>query len=111
VLNKIYRHTQKNGEVSKVIKKCISHPTQAQHTLSAVGTVQVSHMLTSVRFSCLLSGCGTSFQNVAAGFLCIHVEVSRSVITVQREFHAWLKKDAPHKNNFFFKLRETHTAL
>jgi hypothetical protein len=36
----IYRatgHTQKNGEVSKVIKKCISHPTQAQHTLQAAG--------------------------------------------------------------------------
>jgi hypothetical protein len=24
-------------------------------------------------------------------------EVSRSVVTVQREFHAWFKRDAPHK--------------
>jgi hypothetical protein len=37
--------TQKNGAVSKVNKKCISHPTRAQHTLSAAATVQVSHAL------------------------------------------------------------------
>jgi hypothetical protein len=29
----------------------------------------------------------------------LRFEVSRSVITVQREFRARLKKDAPHKNN------------
>jgi hypothetical protein len=66
-------HTHKNGAVSKVIKEFISHPTLAQHTLSAVGTVQVSHALPAVRFSCLLRGRGTSFQDgVAAGecFLC-----------------------------------------
>jgi hypothetical protein len=28
-------HAQKNGAVSKVIKQFISHPTRAQHTLSA----------------------------------------------------------------------------
>jgi hypothetical protein len=33
----------------------------------------------------------------------LRFEVSRSVITVQREFHARFKKDAPHKNNVFFK--------
>jgi hypothetical protein len=48
------RHTQKNDAVSKVIKKCISHPTWAQHTLLAEGTVQVSHALPAVHFSCLL---------------------------------------------------------
>jgi hypothetical protein len=37
-------HTQKNGAVSKVIKKIISHLTRAQHTLSAAGTVQISQM-------------------------------------------------------------------
>jgi hypothetical protein len=31
-------HTQKNGAVSKVNKKFISHPTWAQHTLSAAAT-------------------------------------------------------------------------
>jgi hypothetical protein len=64
---------QKNGAVSEVIKKCIPHPTRTQHTLSAAGTVQVSHALPAVRFSCLLRGRGTSFQDGAAageGFLC-----------------------------------------
>jgi hypothetical protein len=42
--------TQKNGAVSKV-NKFISHPTQAQHTLSAAGTVQVSNALPAVHFS------------------------------------------------------------
>jgi hypothetical protein len=30
-------------------------------------------------------------------------KVSRSMITVQREFRARFKKDAPHKNNVLFK--------
>ena len=55
-------------------KKCISHLTRAQHTLSAAAaTVQVSHALPAVRFSRLLQGRGASIQNgVAAGkgFLC-----------------------------------------
>jgi hypothetical protein len=48
-----------------------------------------------VRFSCLLQGCGTSFQDgVAAeeGFLCAPFEVSRSVITVSVNFVHGLKK-------------------
>jgi len=58
---------------SKVNKKFISHLTRAQRTPSAAATVQVSHALPAVRFSCLLRGRGASFQNgVAAGngFLC-----------------------------------------
>ena len=46
------RYTQKNGAVSKVNKKFISHLTRAQRTLSAAATVQVSHALT---FSRLMS--------------------------------------------------------
>ena len=49
-------YTQKKGEVSKVNKKFISHLTRAQHTPSAAATVQVSHVLPAVRFSCLLRG-------------------------------------------------------
>ena len=45
-------YTQKNGAVSKVNKKFISHLTRTQHTPSAVATVQVSHALPAVRFSC-----------------------------------------------------------
>jgi hypothetical protein len=61
-------HTQNNDAVSKVNKKCISHPTRAQCTLSVAGTVQVSFALPGVHFSWLLRGRGTSFQGgVAAG--------------------------------------------
>ena len=45
---------QKNGAVSKINKKFISHLTRAKRTPSAAATVQVSHALPSVRFSCLL---------------------------------------------------------
>ena len=64
---------QKNGAVSKINKKFISHLTRAKRTLSAAETVQVSHALPAVRFSCLMRGRGASFQDgVAAGkgFLC-----------------------------------------
>ena len=49
-------YTQKNGAVSKVNKKFISHLTRAQRTPSAAATVQVSHALPAVLFSCLLRG-------------------------------------------------------
>ena len=66
---KVYTgYTQKNGAVSKVNKKFISHLTLAKRTTSAAATVQVSHVLPAVRFSCLLRGRGASFQDgVAAG--------------------------------------------
>jgi hypothetical protein len=41
-------HTQKNGAVSKVNTKCISHLTRAQHTPSAAATVQVSHLVITI---------------------------------------------------------------
>jgi hypothetical protein len=66
-------YTQKNGAISKVNKKSISHLTLAQRTPSAAATVQVFHSLPAVPFSCLLRGRGASFQDgVAAGkgFLC-----------------------------------------
>ena len=62
-----------NGAVLKVNKTFISHLIRAKRTPSAAATVQVSHALPAVRFSCLLRGCGVSFQDgVAAGkdFLC-----------------------------------------
>ena len=43
-----------NGAVSKVNKKFISRLTRAQRIPSAAATVQVSHALPAVRFSCLL---------------------------------------------------------
>ena len=62
-----------NDTVSKVNKKFISHLPRAQRTPSAAATVQVSHALPAVRFSCLLRGRGASLQDDAAagkGFLC-----------------------------------------
>jgi hypothetical protein len=37
--------------------------TRAQHTPSAAATVQVSHALPAVRFSCLLRGRGANFKD------------------------------------------------
>ena len=64
---------QKSGAVLKGNKEFISHLTRAQRTPSAAETVQASHVLPAVRFSCLMLGHGASFQDgVAAGkgFLC-----------------------------------------
>jgi hypothetical protein len=66
-------YTQKNGTVSKVNKKSISHLTRGKRTPSAAAAIQVSDVLPAVRFPCLLRGRGTSFKDgVAAGkgFLC-----------------------------------------
>ena len=52
---------QMKGAVSKVNKKFISHLTRAKRTPLVAATVQVSHALPAVRFSCLLRGCGASF--------------------------------------------------
>jgi hypothetical protein len=61
-------YTQKNGAVTKVKKKFISHLTLAKRTPSAAETVRVFHALPAVRFSCLLRGRGANFQDgVAAG--------------------------------------------
>jgi hypothetical protein len=86
--------TQKNGAVSKVNKKFTSHLSRAQHTPSAAATVQVSRALPAVRLSCLLRATGPvskmALQHEMA-FCVLRFEVSRSVITVQREFCARFK--------------------
>jgi hypothetical protein len=41
-------YTEKNGAVSKVNKKFISHLTRAQRTPSAAATIQVSHALITI---------------------------------------------------------------
>ena len=76
-------YTQKNGAVSKVNKKFISHLTRAQRTPLAAATVQVSHVY-----------CGTAgpVSKMASqqkkAFCVLRFEVSRAVIIVQREFRA-----------------------
>jgi hypothetical protein len=59
-------HTQTNGAVLNVIEKFTPYPTQAQQTLPAARTVQVYHALPAVRFSFLLLGRRTSFQDGVA---------------------------------------------
>jgi hypothetical protein len=88
-------HTQKNGARPKINKKYISRPTWAQNTLSAAGTAQVSHELPAVRFSCLLRDAGPVSKMASQqekAFCELRFEVSRSAITVQREFRARFKK-------------------
>ena len=91
-------YTKKNGAVSKVNKKFISHLTQAQRTPSAVATVQVSHALPAVRFShpyCGAAGPVTKMASQQEKVFCVlRIEVSRSVITVQLEFRVRFRKDA-----------------
>jgi hypothetical protein len=101
-------HTCENGVISKVNKELISHPTRAQNTLSAVGTVQVSLALPAVRFPSLPRCRWSSFQyGVAAGegflrapFWGVDFEVW---LQCSLSFVHGLKKEAPHKNNVFFK--------
>ena len=93
-----------NGAVSKVNNKFISHLTRAQRTPSAAATVQVSHALPAVHFSCLLRGRGAVFKMASQqekAFCVLRFEVSRSVITVQREFRARFRKGAPCMVRFF----------
>ena len=72
----IYLYTvclQMNGAVSKFNKIFISHLTRAKRTPLAAATVQVSHALPAVRFSCLLRSRGVSLQDgvtAGKGFLC-----------------------------------------
>jgi hypothetical protein len=66
-------YTKKNGAISKVNKKFISHLTRTQRTPSAAATVQVSLALLAFRFSCLLRGRGASLKDgvtARKGFLC-----------------------------------------
>jgi hypothetical protein len=57
-----FQNTQNNCAVSNVIKTFVSHPTRAQHTLSATGTVQVSHALITILQCVQLGSHDTSTQ-------------------------------------------------
>ena len=101
----IYVYTvrsQKNGAVSEINKKSISHLTRAKRTPSAAATVPVSHALPAVRFHAYCGAVGSVSKMAPQQekvFCVLRFEVFRSVITVQREFRARFRKDAPHRNN------------
>ena len=91
-----------NGAVSKVNKKFISHLTRAQLTPSAAATVQVSHALPAVRFSCLLRGQFPRWRR------------SRKRLSVRSVFRCpdlWLQctKLTPHCNHRSGHLKTEHT--
>jgi hypothetical protein len=68
--------------------------TGTSYTVSS-GTLQVSHALPAVRFSCLLRAAGLVSKMASRqekAFCVLRFEVSRSVITLQREFSARIKK-------------------
>jgi len=84
------------------------------HNLHRQQQQQVSRALLAVRFSCLMRDRGASFQDgVAAGksFCVFRFEVSRSVITVQREFRARFRKDTPCMVRLFQTVHGTQAAL
>jgi hypothetical protein len=88
-------YTQKNRAVSKVNKIFISLLTEAQHTLSAAATVQVSHALQQFASNACCEAMGPvskmALQQEKA-FCVLTFEVSRSVLSVQHEFRASFKK-------------------
>ena len=87
-----------NGAVSKVNKKFISHLTRAKRTPLAAATVQVSHALPAVAFHAYCGDAGPVSKMASQqekAFCVLRFEVSRSVITVQREFRARFRKYAP----------------
>jgi hypothetical protein len=78
----ILGYTQKNGAVSKVNKKFIPHLTRAQRTPTAAITF-ASHAY------CGAAGPVSKMASQQEKTFCVlRFEVSRSVITVQREFRA-----------------------
>ena len=90
-----------NGAVSKVNKKFICHLTRAQRTPSAAATVHVSHALPAIRFSCLLRGQFPRWRRSRKRLCVLRFKVSSSVITVQLEFRARFRKDAPRMVRLF----------
>jgi hypothetical protein len=56
----------------KVIKKSISQLTRIKRTSSAAATVQVSHVLLAVRFSCLLRGQFPRWRRTKLTLPCNH---------------------------------------
>ena len=111
-----------NGAVSKANKKFISHLTRAQRTPSAAATVQVSHALPAVRFSCLLRGPGVSFQDGVApgkGFLCapfwgVQICDYSAAHCLEKTRHAWYGFSKPctvlHCNHRSGHLKTEHTG-
>ena len=92
-------YTQKNGAVSKVNKKFISHLTRAQQYTVNSGKCPSFSCATSRSLALAYCGAAGPVSKMASqqekAFCVLRFEVSRSVITVQREFRARFRKDEP----------------
>ena len=85
-------YTQKTGAVSSVNKKFISHLTRAQRTSSSSSNCPSFSCATSMLTAELVSKMASQQEKAVC---VLRFEVSRFVITVQREFRARFRKDAP----------------
>jgi hypothetical protein len=87
-----YRSFTKEWRSFKVDKTFISHPTRAQHTLSAARTALMRYQQFVTRAYCGAAGPVYKMASQQEKAFCVfRLEVSRSVITVQREFRARLE--------------------
>jgi len=85
-------YTQKTGAVSSVNKKFISHLTRAQRTPSSSSNCPSFSCATSMLTAGLVSKMASQQEKAVC---VLRFEVTRSVITVQPEFRARFRKDAP----------------
>ena len=91
-------YTQKNGAVSKVNKKFISHLTRhnVHRQQRQLSKFRMRYQQFASHAYCGAAGPVSKMASQHEKALCVlRFEVSRSVITVQREFRARVRKDAP----------------
>ena len=92
-------YTQKNGAVSKVNKKCVSHLTREQRT-------RQQQQLASHAYCGAAGPVSKMALQQEKAFCVLRFEVSRSVITVQRGFRARFRKHASCRNSITRRYRQ-----
>jgi hypothetical protein len=100
VISNIY-YNYKYTRFQKLIKMYFSSYTGTTYTVSSGNCpkcLMYYRQFTSHAY-CRDAGPVSKMGQQQKATWVIHFKVSRSVITVQHEFHAWFKKDARHKNN------------
>jgi hypothetical protein len=95
-------NTQKNGAVSKVDKKCISHPIRARQRELSMFLMHY-HQFDSHAYCGAVGPVSKMASQQEKAFRVFRFEVSRSVIKSEACFVYGLRKYAPRKNNIFLK--------
>jgi hypothetical protein len=86
--------------------KIVSPYTGTTYTVSSENSLSFSCATQQVASHAYCGAAGPVSRMVSQqekAFCVLRFEISRSVITVQREFHARFRKDTPHKNSTFLK--------